>query len=130
MKACPRCGGPTILLFTGFACQRECDLRPADPPGTTRVRWAHKERLTADTDPLAAPPPGYYRVFWGEDEPPPFGWTHCAWVSGHGGVSPNWDRPTLEGWTSILVFYGASWACKGLVSKNETSVGLIYTVPA
>jgi hypothetical protein len=26
--SCPRCGGPTIPLFTGFACKAECDLRP------------------------------------------------------------------------------------------------------
>lgn len=28
---CQRCGGPTIPLFTSFACKAECDLKPAAP---------------------------------------------------------------------------------------------------
>lgn len=36
---CQRCGGPTIPLFTSFACKAECDLKPAAPRPAPAGPW-------------------------------------------------------------------------------------------
>jgi len=38
---CERCGAPTIPLFTGFACEDECDLRDEMPRQTSSDELTH-----------------------------------------------------------------------------------------
>lgn len=79
---CSRCGSEQIQLFTGFACKKECDLKPKLE---LTERLSHLQWITEEVCVMIVPgppPEGWTRVRWWNHTAPP----ETAWQMSTAGI--------------------------------------------